>query len=75
MRADLEMFRERIDERRARDEAAVANRGRTAPTTDRGRTAPVANRGRTAPVAAMPPPRSSALDDDDEYYRPRSWLV
>ncbi|MEN0139427.1 MAG: hypothetical protein AAGC80_30040 [Rhodococcus sp. (in: high G+C Gram-positive bacteria)] len=58
MRADLEMFRERIDERRARDEAAAANRGRTAP-----------------PAAPVPSPRPSAPDEDDEFYRPRSWLV
>ncbi|QSE95820.1 hypothetical protein JWS13_10330 [Rhodococcus pseudokoreensis] len=58
MRADLEMFRERIDERRARDEAAAASRSEPA-----------------AAVSPVLPPRPRTLDDDDEYYRPRSWLV
>ena len=54
MRADLDMFRERIDERRARDEEAAANRF-----------------GRDRTEAAAPPETL----DDDEFYRPRSWLV
>jgi len=59
MRADLELFRERIDEARARDEAAAANRGRAEPA---------------AAVSPVLPPRQGTLDDD-EFYRPRSWLV
>ena len=54
------MFRERIDERRARDEEASGNR------SGRGRT-----ESAEAPPAAAPP---ETLDDDD-FYRPRSWLV
>ncbi|MFC9358999.1 hypothetical protein ACFTZB_20815 [Rhodococcus sp. NPDC057014] len=61
MRADLELFRERIDEARARDEAAAANRGRAEPAA--------------AVSPELPPPRPGADDDDDEFYRPRSWLV
>ncbi|KAF0958238.1 hypothetical protein [Rhodococcus sp. T7] len=58
MRADLELFRERIDERRARDEAAAANRSEPA-----------------AAVSPVLPPGPGTVDDDDEFYRPRSWLV
>ncbi|MFD7011586.1 MULTISPECIES: hypothetical protein [Rhodococcus] len=60
MRADLDMFRERIDERRARDEEAAANRS---------------GRSRTEPAAASPAAAPPETLDDDEFYRPRSWLV
>ncbi|CAG7607223.1 hypothetical protein E143388_05573 [Rhodococcus opacus] len=60
MRADLEMFRERIDERKARDEEAAANRS---------------GRGRTESAAAPPAAAQPRTLDDDEFYRPRSWLV
>lgn len=54
------MFRERIDERRARDEEATANRS---------------GRGRTEPATAPPAAAQPRTLDDDEFYRPRSWLV
>ncbi|MBC2643396.1 hypothetical protein [Rhodococcus sp. 3A] len=59
MRADLEMFRERLDERRARDEAARAGRGP----------------GPSVQPATPEAPRRGVVEDDDEFYRPRSWLV
>ncbi|OUS94101.1 hypothetical protein [Rhodococcus sp. NCIMB 12038] len=51
MRADLELFRERIDERRARDEAAAANRGEPAAAV--------------SPV--LPPQQRTVDDDDEFY--------
>jgi len=60
MRADLEMFRERIDERRARDEEASGNRS---------------GRRRTESAEAPPAAAQPRTLDDDEFYRPRSWLV
>ncbi|TQC46857.1 hypothetical protein EEB14_23520 [Rhodococcus sp. WS4] len=55
------MFQERIDERRARDEAAAANR------TGRGRPEPA---GGPAPPAAQ---RPRTLDDDEFYRPPAGW--
>ena len=60
MRADLEMFRERIDERSARDEEAAANGS---------------GRSGTELAAASPAAAPPETLDDDEFYRPRSWLV
>jgi hypothetical protein len=57
------MFRERLDERRTRDEAAGAGRA------SRGGPGP------TVEPATPAAPRRGAVEDDDDFYRPRSWLV
>lgn len=75
MRADLEAFRERIADRRAKDDAAANLRRSgcsvTEPATEL-----------TTPPAALRPsisspsvPRREPVEDDDEFYHPRSWLV
>ncbi|WP_159925661.1 hypothetical protein [Rhodococcus sp. WAY2] len=64
MRAELALFRRRLEEQRVRDEAEATRRRQLA-----GRPAD------TSTAADAVAPRRSAAEDDDEFYRPRSWLV
>ncbi|AWK73485.1 hypothetical protein CBI38_19865 [Rhodococcus oxybenzonivorans] len=65
MRAELALFRRRLEEQRVRDEAEATRRRQCA-----GRHPAHAS---TATDAVAP--GRSAAEDDDEFYRPRSWLV
>ncbi|AOW94380.1 hypothetical protein BFN03_03685 [Rhodococcus sp. WMMA185] len=64
MRADLEVFRQKIAERRERDDAAAEFRlsGCGVPESVAG-------------PMSTPAASSGELVEDDEFYHPRSWLV
>ncbi|MFZ2177845.1 MAG: hypothetical protein WAW17_28225 [Rhodococcus sp. (in: high G+C Gram-positive bacteria)] len=64
MRAELELFRQRQDELRL-SEATAVHSARSIPSEST-----------VEPVSSPTPDRERPdLDDDDDFYRPRSWLV
>jgi hypothetical protein len=64
MRAELALFRRRLEEQRVRDEAEATRRRQRA-----------GHPAHTSTAADAVAPGRSAAEDDDEFYRPRSWLV